>query len=94
MELQGIRVLRQCKVSRAEVMFVTLQRENIRPSKKDMNKAVTMLPNCPMFAVTLRITTSTYRRQIGSLPSTCMLCPPPPHCAKDVNIPRGSTRDL
>jgi hypothetical protein len=28
---------------RAEVMFVTIQRENIRPSKKEMNKAVTML---------------------------------------------------
>jgi hypothetical protein len=24
-------------------MFVTIQRENIRPSKKEMNKAVTML---------------------------------------------------
>jgi hypothetical protein len=38
---QGMRVLRQCKVPRAEVMFVTIQRENIRPSKKEMNKAVT-----------------------------------------------------
>jgi hypothetical protein len=27
----------------AEVMFVTIQRENIRPSKKETNKAVTML---------------------------------------------------
>jgi hypothetical protein len=35
--------LRQCKVPRAEVMFVTIQRENIRPLKKEMNKAVTML---------------------------------------------------
>jgi hypothetical protein len=33
-------VLRQCKVPRAEVMFVTIQRENIRPSKKEMNKTV------------------------------------------------------
>jgi hypothetical protein len=32
-------------------MFVTIQRENIRPLKKEMNKAVTMLPDCPMFAV-------------------------------------------
>jgi hypothetical protein len=40
---QGMRVLQQCKVPRAEVMFVTIQRENIRPSKKEMNKAVTML---------------------------------------------------
>jgi hypothetical protein len=36
-------VWRQCKVPRAEVMFVTIQRENIRPSKKEMNKAVTIL---------------------------------------------------
>jgi hypothetical protein len=40
---QGMRVLRQYTVTRAEVMFVTIQRENIRPSKKEMNKAVTML---------------------------------------------------
>jgi hypothetical protein len=40
---QEMRVLRQCTVSRAEVMFVTIQRENIRPSNKEMNKAVTML---------------------------------------------------
>jgi hypothetical protein len=38
-----MRVLRQSTVPRAEVMFVTIQRENIRPSKKEMNKAVTML---------------------------------------------------
>jgi hypothetical protein len=40
---QGMRVLRQCKFPRAKVMFVTIQSENIRPSKKGMNKAVTML---------------------------------------------------
>jgi hypothetical protein len=34
-------------------MFVTVQRENVRPPKKEMNKAVAMLPNCPMFAVRL-----------------------------------------
>jgi hypothetical protein len=39
--------------SRAEVMFVTIQRENISPQKKEMNKALTMLPKCPMFAVRL-----------------------------------------
>jgi hypothetical protein len=39
---QWMRVLRQCKVTRAEVMFVTIHRENIRPSKKEINKAVTM----------------------------------------------------
>jgi hypothetical protein len=35
------------------VMFVTIQRENIRPSKREMNKAVALIPNCPMFAVRL-----------------------------------------
>jgi hypothetical protein len=30
-------------VPRAEVMFITIQRENIRPSKKEMNKAITAL---------------------------------------------------
>jgi sRNA-binding carbon storage regulator CsrA len=34
---------RKFKVLRAEVMFVTIQRENNRPSKKEKNKAVTML---------------------------------------------------
>jgi hypothetical protein len=33
---QGMQVLRQCKVPQAEVMFITIQREN-------MNKAITML---------------------------------------------------
>jgi hypothetical protein len=34
-------------------MFVTIQHENIRPSKKEINKAVTMLSKYPMFAVRL-----------------------------------------
>jgi hypothetical protein len=34
-------------------MFVTIQRENILLLKKEINKAVTMLQNCPMFAVRL-----------------------------------------
>jgi hypothetical protein len=38
-----MRVLLKCKVPRAEVMFVTIQRENIRPLKKEMNKVVTVL---------------------------------------------------
>jgi hypothetical protein len=38
-----MRVLRQRTVPRTAVMFVTIQRENIRPSKIKMNKAVTML---------------------------------------------------
>jgi hypothetical protein len=40
---KGMLVLQQCKVQRAEVMFVTIQRENIRPSKKEMNRAFTMI---------------------------------------------------
>jgi hypothetical protein len=40
-----MRVLRQCKVKLAEVMFVTIQSENIRLSKKEMDKAVTTLIN-------------------------------------------------
>jgi hypothetical protein len=31
-------ILRQYEVPRAEVMLVTIQRENIRPSKKEVNK--------------------------------------------------------
>jgi hypothetical protein len=34
---------RQGKVPRADVVLVTIQRENIRPSKKEVNKSVTML---------------------------------------------------
>jgi hypothetical protein len=78
-------------VSGAEVMFVTIQRENILPSKKWINLLQCL--NCPMFAVRLWITTSPYRWPIGSLPSTCMLCTPP-HCTKDVCTPQGSTCDL
>jgi hypothetical protein len=38
-----MRVLpRECKVPQAEVMFITIERENIRPSKKEMKKAVTI----------------------------------------------------
>jgi hypothetical protein len=64
---QEMQVLRQCKVPRAKVRFVTIQRENIRPSKKQMNKAVTMLPNCPTFSIRLWITMSHYRWPIGRL---------------------------
>jgi hypothetical protein len=38
-----MRVLRQCKVRRAEVMFVTIQHQNTGLSKKEMNKLVTIL---------------------------------------------------
>jgi hypothetical protein len=37
-----MRVLRHCKVPRAEVMFVTIQHENIRPSNKKIIMSVTM----------------------------------------------------
>jgi hypothetical protein len=40
---QGMRVLIQCTVSRAKVMFITIQRENISPSKKERNKVVTII---------------------------------------------------
>jgi hypothetical protein len=46
---QEMRVLRQCMVSRAEVIFVTAQHENIRPLKKEINKAVTMLKLLDVF---------------------------------------------
>jgi hypothetical protein len=56
--------------SGAEVMFVTIQRENIHRSNKEINKAVTMLKLSDV------CTTSPYRWLIASLPSTCMLCSP------------------
>jgi hypothetical protein len=63
-ELIPARNASQCKVPRVEMMFAIIQRENICPSKKEMNKAITMLitrkcvptlqkANCPMFAVRL-----------------------------------------
>jgi hypothetical protein len=89
---QGMRVLRQCKVPRAEVMFVTIKRKNIRPSKKKWTMLLQCL-SCPMFAVRLWITTSRYRWSIWSLrPSAC--CVLPPHCTKDVYTPQGSSRYL
>jgi hypothetical protein len=70
-------------------MFVTIQCENIRPSKKLINKAV-LRCYCPMFAVRLLITTSPHRWLIF-LPPVCSVLPPP--CTKDVYTPQGSTRD-
>jgi hypothetical protein len=67
---QGMRVLRQCKQSRAEVMFVTIHRENIRPQRKKWTRLLQCNPNCPMFAVRLWITTSPYRWPIGCSSST------------------------
>jgi hypothetical protein len=51
--VRGMRVLRKCKVPLAEILFVTIQCENVRPSTKEMNRAVTMIPDCPMFATRL-----------------------------------------
>jgi hypothetical protein len=55
--------------SASGIMFVTIQRENIGPSKKEMNKAWT----CPMFAVRLWITTSPFSLSycFQSLRSVC-----------------------
>jgi hypothetical protein len=70
---QGMRVLRQCKVLRAEIMFVTIQRENILPQRKKWTNLLQFL-NCPIFAVRIWITTPFYRWPIGNLPSTRVFC--------------------
>jgi hypothetical protein len=44
---QRMRVLRQCTVPRAEVMFITIQREHIRLSQKEMNNAVVTMLKLP-----------------------------------------------
>jgi hypothetical protein len=59
-----MRVLWQCKV---EVMFINIQRENIRPSKKEVNNAVTMLDVCS-YTVTHYVSLSLTNRKS----STCM----------------------
>jgi hypothetical protein len=69
---QGMRVLRQCTVPLAEVMFVTIQRSNIQ--RKEWTMLLQCLLNRPMYAVRIRITTYLYRWPTVSLPSTCMLC--------------------
>jgi hypothetical protein len=72
---QGIRALRQCTVPTADVMFVTIQRENILPSKKKTNKAVTMLklPDDYSYAMNHYVSLSLTNRKSSS---TCMLCTP------------------
>jgi hypothetical protein len=72
---QGMRVLQQCTVPRAEIMFITIQRKNIHPQEKKWTRLLQCL-NCPMFAVRLWITAPLYRWPAGSLPSTCLLCTP------------------
>jgi hypothetical protein len=89
---QGMRALRQYKVPRTEVMFVTIHREKFALQRKKWTSLLRCL-NCIIFAVRPWITTSLYRRPIGSLPSTWMLCNPLPHCTKDVYTPLESTRD-
>jgi hypothetical protein len=73
---QGMRVLRQCTVPRAEVMFVTIQHENSAPQRKKWTRLLQCL-NCPMFAIRPWITTSLCHWPVRSLPSTCVLCTPP-----------------
>jgi hypothetical protein len=65
-----MRVLRQCTVPRAEVMFFTIERENIRLLNKEMNKAVTMLK----LHWCLQLGYESLRLFIADHPSTFMLC--------------------
>jgi hypothetical protein len=56
-------------------MFITIQSEYIRPSKKEMNKAITIfkLPDNLSYAMNYYVPLTLPK---GSLPSTCMLCTP------------------
>jgi hypothetical protein len=47
------------------------------PLKERNEQVLLQCLNCPMFAVGQWITTSPYRRPVGSFPSTCMHCTPP-----------------
>jgi hypothetical protein len=91
-----MRVLWRCKVPQAEVMLVTVQRENIRPSKKEMTKAVTMLiikPNCRCLQLgyeSLRLLITDQQEFLR--PPACFVLLL--HCIKDVYTPQGLTRDL
>jgi hypothetical protein len=73
-------------------MFVTIQRENISPSKKEMNNAVTMLklPDVYSLAMNHYVFLSLANRKssvhLHALYSS--------HCTKDVYTPQGSTCDL
>jgi hypothetical protein len=94
---QGMRVLLQCTFPRAEVVLVTIQRENIRTSMK-WTRLLQCL-TCPMFAVMLWITTSvSLTNRKSSVHLHARYPPPPPpthtHCTKDVYTPQGSTRCL
>jgi hypothetical protein len=88
---QGMRLLRQCTVPWAEVMFVSIQRENIRHPNKKWTRLLQYL-NSPMFAVMLWITVSLSLANRKS--SVHLHALYPPHCTKDVYTPQGSTRDL
>jgi hypothetical protein len=57
---QGMRVLRQCTVPRAEAMFVTIQRKTFAPQRMKWTRLLQCL-NCPMYGVRLWVTTSLYR---------------------------------
>jgi hypothetical protein len=65
----------QCSASGSNIRYYPSWKH--LPLKERNEQGYTMLPNCPMFAVRLWSTTSTYRRPVRSLPSTCMICTPP-----------------
>jgi hypothetical protein len=89
---QGMRVLRQCTVPRVEVMFVTIQSENIRLSKKEMNETYNApTARCLQLGYDLLRLFIANQKEVFRPPACSVL---PPHRTKDVYTPRGSTRDL
>jgi hypothetical protein len=90
---QGMRVLRQCTVPRAELMFVTNKRENIRRSKKILTKLSQFFQTVRCLQLgyeSLRLLIADQEKVFR--PPACFVLPP--HCIKDVYNPQGSTRDL
>jgi hypothetical protein len=82
-----MRVLRHCKVPRAEVVFVIVQRENIHPSNKEMNKTVTMqskLPDVCSLAVNHYVSLSLTKMK-SSVHLHAL------NCTNDFFTPQGST---
>jgi hypothetical protein len=75
--------------------FVTIQHENIRPSNKEINKAVTMfkLPYVCSLAMNHYVFLSLTNRK-SSVHLRALYTPPPQLCTKDVYTPLGSTCDL
>jgi hypothetical protein len=82
--------------SGCNVRYVTMQRENIRPSKKDINKAVTTLSKIKTVRC-LQLGYESLRLLIADQqevfrPPACSVLPP--HCTKDGNTTQRSTCDL